>query len=195
MNRAPRQVWLFSGHMMDAPGRAAPRFAPSMEAAAAAQIAAALAAAGAGPQDWAYSQAAAGGDLLFLEACAARGVRSRVLLPFAEAEFAQQSILPSQHGAQWLARWQTLKTAGHIETIDLMPEHLGPTPADADPFSRCNLWLLNSALAAAGPAPLRFICLWNGAGGDGPGGTRHMMEQVRAHSPHITWIDTRQLVC
>ncbi len=35
-----------------------------------------------------------------------------------------------------------------------------------DPFERCNLWLLYTALAW-GVDQVRFICLWNGSGGDG----------------------------
>ena len=40
-----------------------------------------------GPEDLAFCQAAAGGDLLFVEACQQRGVRCQVLLPFPEPEF------------------------------------------------------------------------------------------------------------
>ena len=30
-----------------------------------------------------------------------------------------------------------------------------------------------------------FLCLWNGEGGDGPGGAQHMMEEVRSKGrPH-----------
>ncbi|HET7528295.1 MAG TPA: tetratricopeptide repeat protein, partial [Burkholderiaceae bacterium] len=61
---APRRVILFSGHMMDAPGRDPPRFPADKEAAAAQRIAQALEDLGAGDADLALCQAAAGGDLL-----------------------------------------------------------------------------------------------------------------------------------
>jgi hypothetical protein len=47
----PRNVVLFSGHMIDAPGREKPRFPPDKESIAARAIAQALADLGAGPAD------------------------------------------------------------------------------------------------------------------------------------------------
>src|SRR5262245_22211836 len=58
----PRQVILFSGHMVDAPDRPTPRFPADKEPIAARRIAGALAELGAGPDDLALCQAAAGGD-------------------------------------------------------------------------------------------------------------------------------------
>ena len=188
---APRQVLLFSGHMMDAPGRDPPRFPPAMEAAAAAALAQALDAAGAGAGDLALCQAAAGGDLLFLEACLARGVRCQVLLPFAEPQFIEQSILRSQHGENWRNRYFAVK-AQLPEPPRIMPAELGPPPKGVDPYERCNLWLLYTALAW-GVDKVRFFCLWNGGGGDGPGGTAHMYSEVKRRTGRVAWIDTREL--
>lgn len=188
---APRRVLLFSGHMMDAPGRVPPRFPPSMEAAATHRLGQMLDALGAGPPDLALSQAAAGGDLLFLEACMARGVSCAVLLPFPEPQFIAQSILPSAGGATWLERWRALK-ARLLEAPHIMPDELGPTPPGEDPYARCNRWLLDCALAW-GDERLCFICLWNGAGGDGPGGTAHMVSAIEQRGGQVQWIDTRNL--
>ena len=65
-----------------------------------AEIAARLEAAGAGPEDLAITSAAAGGDLLFLEACLARGVPVNVHLPFAEPQFLDASV-----GDEWRRRY------------------------------------------------------------------------------------------
>lgn len=73
-----------------------------------------------------------------------------------------------------------------------MPEVLGPLPQGADPYERCNLWLLYTALAL-GIDKVRFICLWNGEGGDGPGGTAHMYREVNDRTGQVTWIDTGKL--
>lgn len=94
-NWQPRQVLLFSGHMLDSPNRKPPRFPLDKQDIAAHKIAEVLDALGAGSNDLALCQAA-GGDLLFLEACQKRNVRCQVLLPFDEPEFIQRSILPSQ---------------------------------------------------------------------------------------------------
>ena len=108
-NWQPRQVLLFSGHLVDAPNRAEPRFPPEKVPVAADRLAAALDQIGVGPDDISFSQAAAGGDLLFLEACQQRGVHARVLLPFAEPEFIEQSILPVSGGAAWRDRYLAMK--------------------------------------------------------------------------------------
>ena len=52
--------------------------------------------------------------------------------------------------------------------------------------------LMNTALAW-GPDKTRFLCLWNGSGGDGPGGTPHMMDEVKRRTGRVRWIDTRTL--
>lgn len=188
---APRQVFLFSGHMIDAPGRPDPRFPPSCEAAAARAIGALLDRLGAGPGDLALSQAAAGGDLLFLEAALARGLDCLVMLPFDEPEFVRRSILPSSDGGAWRDRWLALRPR-LAQPPRVMHEHIGNTPSGQDVFERANAWLMETALAS-GAGPVHFVCLWNGATGDGPGGTKHMMDEVTRRAGQVHWIDTRGL--
>jgi hypothetical protein len=187
----PRQVLLFSGHMVDAPDRKEPRFPADKEAIAAEQIGAALDQLGANAEDLAFCQAAAGGDLLFLEACQARGVRCQVLLPFPEPEFIERSILPSAGGEAWRERFFAVREKLQ-DPIRIMPDELGPLPARVDPFERCNLWLLYSALSC-GIDKVRFVSLWNGGGGDGPGGTAHMYNEVKRRTGRVTWLDPRTL--
>ncbi|MDO9353356.1 MAG: hypothetical protein Q7T55_06660, partial [Solirubrobacteraceae bacterium] len=186
----PRQVLLFSGHRVDAPGREPPRFPPSLVAPAAAAIAAALDALGANHDDLALSQAASGGDLLFAEACVDRGVALQLWLPESEPKFIAASVLGSAGADDWRARYFALKA----RLVDA-PQVLVPGAPDdppSDPFERCNLQLLASALSH-GATKLRFICLWDGAAGDGPGGTAPMVREVERHGVPVTWIDTRTL--
>jgi hypothetical protein len=140
---------------MDTPDRQPPRFPPAKEAAATQAIEAELDRLGAGAGDLLFCQAAAGGDLLFLEACQKRGVRCRVLLPFDEAQFIEESVASSAGGDKWRDRFYAVK-AKLTEPMRIMPVELGPAPANADPFERCNLWLLCSALAC-GIDKLRFV--------------------------------------
>ncbi len=193
----PRQVFVFSGHMIDVPDRPPPpRFPADKEPIAAQKIAAALDALGAGPVDLALTQGASGGDILFLEACQQRGVRLQLLLPLEEPEFIERSILPSADGKKWRDRYYALKS-GLKDPPRVMPAELGPAPKtaggeEANAFERCNLWLLYTALAW-GVDKVRFICLWNGGGGDGPGGTAHMYNEVKRRTGRVSWIDTREL--
>jgi hypothetical protein len=190
-NWQPRQVFLFSGHMIDAPGRQPPRFPAVKESAAVQKIGEALDQLGAGPDDLALAQGASGGDLLFLEACKERGVRMQLLLPLEEPDFIDRSILPSDGGDKWRDRFYRL-TSGLKDAPLIMPDELGPLPKDVDAFERCNLWLLYTALSY-GIDKVRFICLWNGGGGDGLGGTAHMYEEVKRRTGRVTWIDSRSL--
>lgn len=190
----PRKVVLFSGHMMDQPRRAQPRFAPGTEAAAEAQIEAALARLDAGPGDLALCQAAAGGDLLFLAACQRREMHVQVLLPFDEASFIDRSVRPSaapRQGDDWVLRYYAVQARLRTPPRILLDE-LGPGPAGTNPFERCNQWLLLSALAW-GLQRLHFICLWDGAGGDGPGGTAHMYNEVKRRTGRVQHISTASL--
>jgi hypothetical protein len=191
LGERPRRVLLFAGHLVDAPDRAAPRFPPSKVAAAAERIGAALQALGASPGDVAYSQAAAGGDLLFIEACRARGVHSRVLLPFDEAEFIARSVTSVIDAAAWQACYESTRQA-LTTPVRCMPQVLGPVPPGVDAFERCNAWLLASALVH-GADKLAFIGLWDGGDGGGPGGTAHMVAAVQRRGLRSWWIDTRTL--
>lgn len=134
-----------------------------------------------------------------------------MLLPFDEPTFLERSVLPSAKRAEngdWRDRFYTLKdNYGHSPKgssrrkprlqIREMPQALGAvaetSDADASPFVRCNLWELYSALACGIPK-LRFITLWDGSsGGDGPGGTAHLLRQVKRRTGRVEWIDTRTL--
>ena len=184
----PRRVFLFAGHMIDAPGRQPPRFPAEKESIAAQKIAEALDKLGACPEDLALTQGACGGDLLFTEACQQRRVRIAWLQPFDEPEFIQRSVVCS--GEAWRDRYLAAK-ATLITEIRSVPEQLGTLPKGVDPFERCNLWLLYTALAY-GIDKVWFICVWNG-GGDGPGGTAHMYQEVKRRTGQVLWIDSRSL--
>ena len=191
----PRQVLLFSGHIVDAPGRESPRFPADRVPAAAAAIARVLDGHGAGPADLGLTQGAAGGALLFVQACVERGVRVQLLLPLPEAEFIEQSISSASDGPIWRQRWfELLPQLGPTPKLlaDRSDEAGGPAQPGHNVFERCNEWLMASALAF-GADKLRLICLWDGGGGDGPGGTAHMVAEARAAAAPVTWIDTRSL--
>jgi tetratricopeptide (TPR) repeat protein len=187
----PRQVILFSGHMIDEADRATPRFPAAMEARAAQKIAAVLDQLGANADDLAFTQGACGGDLLFTEACLQRGIKVQWLQPYREPEFIQKSVVNC--GESWRSRYYDARAK--TPPPRFAPDELGEPPPNAEPgyaYTRCNLWLLYSALAC-GIDKVRFVCLWNGSGGDGPGGTEHMYDEVERRTGRVSWIDTRTL--
>ncbi|MBX2989734.1 MAG: tetratricopeptide repeat protein [Bacteroidetes bacterium] len=186
---SPRTVILFSGHMIDAPDRPTPRFPPSKKDSVTAAIAATLEELNAGPGDLAICSGACGGDLLFDEACLARGSRLELRLPFAEPEFLQRSV--SFAGEEWSKKFFEVKAHPNAKVL-FMLEELGPSAKNQSPFARNNVWQLYTALSH-GPEKLTCICLWDGKGGDGPGGTQHMIQEAKKRSGRIRILDINTL--
>jgi hypothetical protein len=173
--------------MIDAPGREKPRFPPDKEPIAARAIAKALADIGVGPADLAICGGACGGDLLFAEAALARGAHLELYIPLAEPTFLEKSVDFADR--EWRARYFAAKASA---VLHVAPIELGPIREEEDAYARNNRWMLDSALHF-GADTVDFICLWNGEGGDGPGGTRHMMDSVRNRGGRTRWLDTTEL--
>jgi hypothetical protein len=182
----PRYVFLFSGHMIDAPNRVPPRFPADKESIASQAIAKKLDELNAGSKDLALCGGACGGDLLFAEACLARSLHLQIRLPFDELTFLKNSVTFA--GGNWQERYYAVKN-NKLTTLFVMPEELGPTPGKANPYERNNLWQLHTVFSL-GPEKVRFICLWDGKGGDGPGGTKHMYDSVKNRNGQVFFLDT-----
>ena len=179
----PVRVVLFSGHMIDDPiirgdGKPKPaRFPQTKIDAARARIRAALDEIGAGADDLGLCGAACGGDLLFAEACLERGMRLEVRLARRENEFLAESVTFADSGHHWEQSYNAV-TQHPATVLLIMPDELGLTPEGVSVHDRCNRWMLYSALSS-GLRRTSFVTLWNGEAGDGPGGTQHMVEQVK----------------
>ena len=185
----PRRVFLFSGHMIDAPDRSEPRFPASQEAIAARAINDTLDTLGAGPEDLAFCSGACGGDILFAEACLQRRVRLEIWLPFVISVFLEKSV--SFAGQGWITRFHAIQD-DPLATVSIIPDQTEFATETANPYARTNLWLLQSALAR-GEEKLHFICLWNRQGGDGPGGTEQMHDEVKKLTGQVHLLDTNIL--
>lgn len=185
----PRKVFLFSGHMIDAPGRKVPRFPADKEPIAAQEIAKTLDQLQAQPGDLAICGGACGGDLLFAEACLERGLKLELRIAFAEEKFLQESVLLA--GDDWRDRYYRVKE-NEKTTVFNLPEELGHFGDGVNPYELNNLWQLYTALAW-GPERVEFICLWNGKGGDGKGGSKHMYDTVRKYNGRAHHLNTTKL--
>ncbi len=179
----PAHVVLFSGHMIDNPavrgdGKAKPaRFPTTKVDAAAARIHQALDEIGAGAGDLGLCGGASGSDLLFAEACLARGMRLEIRLARRENEFRAESVTFADPDHRWERSFDAV-THNAATVVLVVPDELGPAPDGVSVHDRCNRLMLYSALAY-GLDRVSFVALWNGEPGDGPGGTQHMVELAR----------------
>ena len=185
----PRMVVLFSGHMVDAPDRSTPRFPAAQVPVAAEAINAKLGELGVGEDDLGICGGASGGDILFAEACLARGARVELRLSFEEPEFIRRSVQPA--GDEWRDRYYALAGNERVSML-IMPDELGEPPKGVDSFERTNIWHLYTAVAY-GVERLRFVALWDGAPGDGFGGTEDMVRRVEGYSGQVHRILTTDL--
>jgi len=105
-------VLVYTGHMLDAPGRAAPRFPAALEGAVRAALRERLAALAPAA---AYGSAACGADLLCLELVRELGGETHVVLPFPPAEFREASV--DFAGGDWGARFEQALAAAASVTV------------------------------------------------------------------------------
>jgi len=188
-----QHVFLFSGHMIDLPGRPAPRFPPDREDDARQALAQCLDQLRAGPGDVGIAGGACGGDILFAELCLERGVRVIQYLPFEAEQFLDESVR-GRTDADWEERFRRL--AGEPESYCRtfrQPGLLGPPREGDSPFERNNRWMLYAAMARAAPGGLHFLALWDGNVGDGKGGTFHMVQEVERLGGRFHHLDTTRL--
>jgi hypothetical protein len=132
----PGKVLLFSGHMIDAPGRTVPRFPPDKERVAADAITNTLRRIDTGPGDLAICGGACGGDLLFAEAALARGSGLELHIPFDEPTFLAKSV--DFADADLRDRFLAAKSRA---TLHVMPDERATLPVGADPYELNNLWM------------------------------------------------------
>ncbi len=185
---APRNVLLFSGHMIDAPGRPSPRFPPELEPAVTREIARVLDDLGAGAADLAICGGACGGDLIFAELALQRDVPLDIYLPFDVPEFLEGSV--DFAGEQWHERFAAVALRARMHVLP--DSRAGAVGEQESPYERNNLKMLASA-AQFGAERVSFVCLWDGRSGDGPGGTEHLLSLVAKGGGSICTIDPAKL--
>jgi hypothetical protein len=189
------KVLLFTGHRIDSPDRANPRFPANKEGTAREEIRkTVLAEMGENPDSViAIAGAASGGDLLFLEVCEELGIKKRQLyLIIPRDEYVKASVAPS--GPKWVDRFnhqQETATSRVYQQSEALPVWL-QSKKDYGVWQRSNGWMLHNALALGG-TNTTLIALWDGKGGDGPGGTQHMVESARGRGARTMVLATKEL--
>ncbi len=190
-----KRVLLFTGHMIDAPDRREPRFPPDKVEVGRAKIAEAVAAEQeiAGGIAYGVAGCASGGDILFHQICEASGIQTRIFLAVARELYIRESVAPA--GPQWIEEFNRLVAVRKVRVLGEsteLPRWLQGKP-DYNIWQRNNLWNLHNALAAAGGENVTLIALWNGASGDGPGGTGDMVQKARDRGAKTIILDTKKI--
>lgn len=94
-------------------------------------------------------------------------------------------------GPLWETRFYDLanKLPSHVLSEEKeLPAWLRSRPS-YDIWKRNNLWMLHNAIARA-DQNVTLLALWDGHGGDGPGGTEDMVKQAEERNARIIIIDT-----
>ena len=187
---------VFTGHMIDEPGRLRPRFPADQESTAQDRIRQAvrdtvLAAKKRDEKTIGVAGVSDGGDLLFHEACRELGVETHVLLPVPELAYRATAI--SGQASRWADRYHAaLSNATEVLILahtDTLPRWLQARPGYST-WQRNNRWILHCAWAAATADRVTVLALWNGEVGDGPGGVADMVATAQARGAEVVTLDT-----
>jgi hypothetical protein len=164
-------VVVVSGHMVDAPDRAVPRFPPSEIDRVTVETAAALDRWGVDETTTLVSGGARGADIIVAELARSRGARLVLCLALPPEEFRQRSVaLP---GTDWSERFTALLEDAEVRVLDASTD----ATTDDDVFERANAWIIEVAHALGGPRP-HAVIVWDRRTGDGPGGTGDFVRRL-----------------
>ena len=195
VQEAPPHVILFTGHRIDAPGRSTARFPAAKEKQARAMILEAVAKEKekANGKVMGLTGGASGGDILFHEVCEELNIPSQMYLVLPRNEYIKASVADS--GPDWVERFNRLYN--HLKPKLLSDSERLPrwlrAKKDYNIWQRSNLWMLHNALAVS-QDHLTLIALWNGASGDGPGGTEDMVVRAKDRGASFIHLDTTKLL-
>jgi len=174
--RVPR-VAVFTGHMIDTPGRPVPRFPAEMEDQAKRAIRERLVQHDARVG---FAAGACGGDILFLETILELGGEVNVILPYARDEFVQDSVAIA--GPDWIRRLDRLVDRA-AQLVIASPERFDAGSASYD-YANALLLGLATIRAEQLETDTVPIALWDGRPG-GDGGTASVVADWRRRSRRV----------
>lgn len=180
-------VAVFSGHLVDRPGRPSPRFPPQLEEAVASEIRERIRRHAIG---FGFASAGSGGDILFLDALHDAGAETHVVLPYNREQFLEDSV-DYLEGAPWVERYcRVLERAAQVTTASHQRMLAGSMS-----YQFGFLLLDGMAAVRAEELETHMVCiaLWDGLPGDGPGGTAASVEYWRRWDRTVDVIDLRAL--
>ena len=191
----PTHALLFTGHRLDTPDRTAARFPPAKEKHARAMIFEAVRNEKAKAKGALFGIAggASGGDILFHEICEALEIPSQMYLVLPKNDYIKDSV--AEAGPDWVERFNRLCDKMKPKILSdsgRLPRWLRGKK-DYGIWQRSNLWMLHNALCIS-QDHLTLIALWDGASGDGPGGTEDMVDRAKDRGATFIHLDAKKLL-
>jgi hypothetical protein len=185
---------LFTGHMLDRPERTEPRFPAEKEAGVRKKIKEAIEKelAVTGPDVTGIAGGACGADIIFHEVCEELGIETKLFLALPREQFITSSVAFAGHA--WIDRFDRLYRRLPVFTLAnaaVLPKWLSKKPG-YNIWKRNNLWELYAALSNGG-LHMTLLALWDGKGGDGMGGTQHMVDEAGQKGAKIVVLDMNSL--
>jgi class 3 adenylate cyclase len=167
-------VLIYTGHMIDAPGRTPQRFTPQMESEVRAEIRHRV------EQSVpvaAYGSAACGADILCLECVQELGGELHIVLPFPPEQFRVESV-EFQPSGQWGERFEKLLASAN----EVLVVSERPPPGGTSTFEYANFIMTGLARLRAQMLDTRLagLAVWDGTGSGGAGGTGSLVSMWRS---------------
>lgn len=180
-------VLVFTGHMIDAPGRAQPRFPHDLEAVVQAAIRSRIDSV---KPLAAYGSAACGTDILCLEAMLERGAETHIILPFPPEEFRRVSV-DFAPGGDWARRFE--RVIESADSVTVTSEHRATGSASSYEYANLVLTGMGSLRAGVLGTDVVGLAVWDGLPGDGGGGTAAAVELWEARKFRVERIAVQEL--
>jgi len=167
-------VLVFTGHMLDAPGRARPRFPAAIEATVREAIRARLAAL----QPFAaYGSAACGADLLCLEVARELGAETHIVLPFPPTAFRRTCV--DFAGGDWGDRFE--RALASADSVTIASDHAASGSVATYEYANLILTGMGSLRAQLVQTDLRALAVWDPSAPGLPGGAAALAALWQAH--------------
>ncbi len=175
--QVPR-VAVFAGHLIDSAGRTPPRFPPEIADKVKQAIKDHLrrlnVAVG-------FAAAAAGSDILFLEAISELGGKTHIVMPLDEEEFVKVSV--AEAGEEWVRRYHTVRK--NAEEVIVTSEEKVIMGGLSFQYAADVLDGLATMRAREYETGLHHIAVWNELPGGGPGGTCDAVERWKSRGADV----------
>jgi hypothetical protein len=143
-----------------------------------------------------YAGGASGGDILFHEVCKELGIETVLLLAGPRDAYVTKSVQDS--GGDWVQRFDKLldarSKAGAVRYLeDRLELPAWINKQDYDVWQRNNRWIVHTGVASPA-AHAVLIALWDGESGDGPGGTKDLVEAIQKRGGRVEKLDAKKLL-